>query len=144
MTIATRLANCAGSSSMRDWNEPTSLVGRTSSPQTSYPASCNPSPIGKPIEPQPATPTTGLVLMFSWQSLLPGVPGSLLDVFDQLSWSDFTAVHIALRIHSQSFRRAGSFHLERIRDTVQHLAVLQATDPDPSLPSRVSCKGEAV
>jgi hypothetical protein len=62
---------------------------------------------------------------------------SLFDVFYQLSRADFSAIYVALRIHRYTFRCTGSFHFERVRNTVQDLAVFDAADPDSSFPSRM-------
>src|SRR5882672_3752587 len=61
----------------------------------------------------------------------------LFNVFRELPWADFPAVHVALRIHRHALRRAGSLQFERVRNTVQDLTVFEAADPDTSLPSWV-------
>src|SRR5262245_5126242 len=58
----------------------------------------------------------------------------LFDVLHQLSRTDFPTVYVSLVIHSYALRRTGPFHLERIRNAVQDLAVCKTSNPDSSLP----------
>src|SRR5882672_7641025 len=71
-------------------------------------------------------------------------PGFSLDVFYELSRSDFSTVHIALGIHRQTLRRAGSLQLERVGDAINDLAILQASDANASLPSGMGREGKSV
>ena len=61
----------------------------------------------------------------------------LFDVFHQLSRADFAAVHVALGINRQTLCRASSLHFEWVGDAIEDLAVFEAADTNPSLPSRV-------
>src|SRR6266702_2248012 len=64
---------------------------------------------------------------------------SALHVLYQLPRADFAAVDVAFRIDGHSLRRARPLHFERVGNTVQDVAVFEASDPDASLPSRVRC-----
>src|SRR6267154_5499511 len=64
---------------------------------------------------------------------------SYVDVLHQLPRADFTTVDVAFRVHGDALRRARPLHFERVGNTVKNLAVLEASDPDTSLPSRVRC-----
>lgn len=61
----------------------------------------------------------------------------LYNVFYQLPRPELGAVDIALGLFRHAFSGAGAFHLQRIGNAIEHLADLDATDADATLPARM-------
>src|SRR5215208_7206568 len=64
----------------------------------------------------------------------------LLEVLHELPRPDFPAVDVAFGVHRYPLCSTGPRQLERVRNTVEHLAVLHGANPDTSQPARIASR----